>query len=106
MYAERRSAATAILDALGCTYAPNQAGLFVWAKAPDHIADVEPWIDEILYETKVFITPGFIFGNAGKRFIRISLCCTAAKLEEALGRIRKFSRERAVDATKMLKTTK
>jgi aspartate/methionine/tyrosine aminotransferase len=64
--------------------------LFVWAKAPDAIRDVEKWIDEILYGTKVFITPGFIFGEAGRRFIRISLCCTVEKLTEALERIQKF----------------
>lgn len=90
MYADRKRVACGILDALGCTYAEKQSGLFVWAKAPDSITDVEKWIDEILYGTKVFITPGFIFGEAGRRFIRISLCSTADKLTEALGRIRNF----------------
>jgi LL-diaminopimelate aminotransferase len=90
MYKERRHAASRILDELGCTYAAKQSGLFMWAKAPDSIADVEKWIDEILYGTKVFITPGFIFGEAGRRFIRISLCCTVEKLREALGRIQNF----------------
>jgi LL-diaminopimelate aminotransferase len=90
MYTERKQAATQILDLLGCTYAAKQSGLFVWAKAPDNIADVEKWIDEILYGTRVFITPGFIFGEAGRRFIRISLCCTVEKLREALGRIETF----------------
>ena len=90
MYGERKDAAHKILHALGCTYADRQSGLFVWAKAPDHVADVEGWIDEILYGTKVFITPGFIFGEAGRRFIRISLCCTVEKLSEALGRIQAF----------------
>jgi aspartate/methionine/tyrosine aminotransferase len=90
MYDERKQAALKILDVLGCSYAGKQSGLFVWAKAPDQIADVEKWIDEILYGTKVFITPGFIFGEAGRRFIRISLCCTVEKLNEALARIEKF----------------
>lgn len=90
MYADRKQVACGILDALGCTYAEKQSGLFVWAKAPDSITDVEKWIDEILYGTKVFITPGFIFGEAGRRFIRISLCSTTGKLTEALGRIRNF----------------
>jgi LL-diaminopimelate aminotransferase len=90
MYGERKRLASQILDELGCTYAEKQSGLFVWAKAPGGIADVEKWIDDILYGTKVFITPGFIFGEAGRRFIRISLCCTADKLKEALIRIRTF----------------
>lgn len=90
MYSERKQAAKRILDTLGCSYSSRQSGLFVWAKAPDAIADVEKWIDEILYGTKVFITPGFIFGDAGKRYIRISLCCTAQMLDEAHQRISGF----------------
>lgn len=92
MYTERKQIASQILDELACSCSPRQSGLFVWAKAPDAIADVEEWIDEILYGTKVFITPGFIFGEAGRRFIRISLCCTVEKLKEALARIQKFKR--------------
>ena len=59
----------------------------MWAKAPREIEDVEKWIDEILYTTKVFLTPGFIFGEAGRRFVRISLCATEEHLAEALTRI-------------------
>jgi aspartate/methionine/tyrosine aminotransferase len=91
VYSERRKAANRILDALACTYSEKQSGLFVWAKAPVHIVDVEKWIDEILYEAKVFITPGFIFGDAGKRFIRISLCSSVENLTEALNRIKIFT---------------
>jgi aspartate/methionine/tyrosine aminotransferase len=91
-YLERRKVAKNILDELGCVYSEKQSGLFVWAKAPASVVYVEKWIDEILYGTKVFITPGFIFGEAGRRFIRISLCCTVEKLNEALERIKVFKR--------------
>jgi aspartate/methionine/tyrosine aminotransferase len=90
VYAQRKKLASQILDALRCSYSSQQSGLFVWAKAPAHIIDVEKWIDEILYGTRVFITPGFIFGNAGNRYIRISLCATEEKLKEALDRIKNF----------------
>ena len=90
LYARRKIAAAKILDALNCTYSADQAGLFVWAKASDAIDDIEKWIDEILYATRVFITPGFIFGNAGKRYVRISLCSTEESLHEALQRIENF----------------
>lgn len=96
VYKKRRTAARQILDALGCSYSEKQSGLFVWAKAPDHVADVEKWIDEVLYSTHVFITPGFIFGEGGSRFIRISLCATEEKLQEALARIQKFVAEKSV----------
>ncbi len=94
LYASRREVAKQILDALGCTYADKQSGLFVWAKAPDEISDVAKWIDEILYGTNVFITPGFIFGEAGRKFIRISLCSTEDALREAKSRIEKFIQTR------------
>jgi aspartate/methionine/tyrosine aminotransferase len=97
MYGDRRKAAKKILDLLDCSYAEKQSGLFVWAKAPDSIVDVEKWIDEILYGTKVFITPGFIFGEAGRRYIRISLCCTVEMLSEALNRISVFEKSKSND---------
>ncbi len=95
MYGDRRKAAKKILDLLDCSYAEKQSGLFIWAKAPDSIVDVEKWIDEILYGTKVFITPGFIFGEAGRRYIRISLCCTVEMLSEALNRIQVFEKSKS-----------
>jgi LL-diaminopimelate aminotransferase len=93
IYRERSQAAQLILSELGTQFSTKQSGLFVWAKAPDYIKDVEKWIDEILYGTKVFITPGFIFGENGKRFIRISLCATTEKLTEALVRIRDWNKK-------------
>lgn len=100
MYADRKKVAKQLLDILGCSYAEKQSGLFVWAKAPDTIKDVEKWIDEILYGTKVFITPGFIFGEAGRRYIRISLCCTVEMLQEALDRIQKFTADNPLSQSK------
>lgn len=93
VYADRKKVAEKILDELGATYSKDQSGLFVWAKASDQIQDIEKWIDEILYGTKVFITPGFIFGDAGKRNIRISLCASVEKLNEALDRIQKWNKQ-------------
>ena len=86
VYQQRKDAAMEILDILGCSVREKQSGLFVWAKAPQSVTDVEKWIDEILYGTKVFITPGFIFGEAGRRYIRISLCCTVVLLQSLMKR--------------------
>jgi LL-diaminopimelate aminotransferase len=90
MYQKRKDATCKILDVLGCSYSTQQSGLFVWAKAPVGVNDVEKWIDEILYGTHVFITPGFIFGETGRRHIRISLCAAEEKLNEARYRIQEF----------------
>jgi LL-diaminopimelate aminotransferase len=100
MYGDRKAVAKEILNELGCSYSEKQSGLFVWAKAPQGIADVEKWIDEILYGTKVFITPGFIFGEAGRRYIRVSLCCTVDMLTQALERIKKFHENKNKTASK------
>ncbi|MEQ9164969.1 MAG: aminotransferase class I/II-fold pyridoxal phosphate-dependent enzyme [Fulvivirga sp.] len=86
-YKERRAAVWQIMDTLDCSYDKDQVGMFVWAKIPESIADVDVMINEILYQADVFITPGFIFGDNGKRYIRISLCAPVETLEKALERI-------------------
>lgn len=87
-YRRRRVIAEQILNTLGCTYDKSQVGMFVWGKIPDGYADVEDLTEQVLHEAKVFITPGFIFGSNGKRYIRISLCAKDEKIEEALKRIK------------------
>jgi aspartate/methionine/tyrosine aminotransferase len=89
IYTERRKKAWAILDILDCEYDTDAAGMFVWAK-PKGNKDVKKWIDEILYEAKVFITPGFIFGQNGNDYIRISLCADLALFDNAISRIAVF----------------
>ncbi len=88
VYARRRVLALQIMDVLGCEYDTKQVGMFVWAKIPDKYPDSGVLADEILYGKNVFITPGFIFGDKGKRYVRISLCCPEPMLEEALERIK------------------
>ena len=86
-YTERRSIAERIMTALGCTFDPSQRGLFLWGRIPDSEAGSEAMADRVLRDYRVFITPGFIFGKNGERYLRISLCAPPARLEEALRRI-------------------
>ena len=88
VYAHRRKLAGEIMDALHCEYDPSQVGMFLWGRIPDTYADVEELTEKVLHEARVFITPGFIFGSNGKRYIRISLCAKEEKLAEALQRIK------------------
>lgn len=90
VYKRRRKMAEQILDVLGCNYEKSQVGMFLWAKIPDYYADVEELTERILHEAKVFITPGFIFGSNGKRYIRISLCAKDEKIQEALRRVKQL----------------
>lgn len=87
VYASRRKIAEKIMTKLGCTFDPSQQGLFLWGRIPDSEKSSEAMADRILYNNRVFITPGFIFGSNGERYIRISLCATEEKLNEALQRI-------------------
>lgn len=88
VYRSRRHIAEKIMETIGCRFNPDQQGLFLWGRIPDEIEDVEQFTDSILYKARVFLTPGFIFGENGKRYIRISLCATEEKLKEALERIK------------------
>lgn len=87
MYRERQKVAFRILESLDCVFNPQQQGMFVWAKIPDHYADGYALSDELLYERHVFLTPGGIFGSNGNRFVRISLCSDVATLQTALHQI-------------------
>lgn len=89
VYARRRRYARDIMDLLGCTYDDNQVGMFFWGKIPDKYNGSEELADFILYNANVFLTPGFIFGSRGERYIRISLCCNEVMLNEAKERIKK-----------------
>jgi aspartate/methionine/tyrosine aminotransferase len=88
VYKKRREVAYHILDLLGCQYTKEQVGLFLWAKIPDSYQQVEDLTEKILHEAHVFITPGFIFGSNGARFIRISLCSNEMELTQAYERIK------------------
>lgn len=87
IYAERRVWAEKIMDLLNCRYDKSQVGLFVWGKLPDEVSGSEEFINDILYKANVFITPGFIFGSNGERFIRISLGSSVDLIKEAYRRI-------------------
>ncbi|MBO4811658.1 MAG: aminotransferase class I/II-fold pyridoxal phosphate-dependent enzyme [Prevotella sp.] len=86
-YARRRRYAEEIMELLGCTYDPQQVGMFLWGRIPAIYNNVEELTERVLHEARVFITPGFIFGSNGERYIRISLCAKEEKFREALQRI-------------------
>ena len=87
VYRSRRNLAGQIMRTLGCEYDEKQVGMFLWGKIPAGAKGSEAIADRVLYEANVFLTPGFIFGSQGERYIRISLCCNEEMLQEALDRI-------------------
>lgn len=87
VYRRRREIAERIMQALGCTYDDSQVGMFLWGKIADKYSNAEQLTERVLHEARVFITPGFIFGSNGERYVRISLCAQDDKMQEALRRI-------------------
>ena len=91
VYRSRRDIAGQIMQALGCTYDEQQVGMFLWGRIPDSAESAEAIANKVLYEARVFLTPGFIFGSRGERYIRISLCCKNEALQEALNRVKSLN---------------
>ncbi|VXD08150.1 pyridoxal phosphate-dependent aminotransferase [Sphingobacterium multivorum] len=88
IYAERRQQVYEIMDLLDCAYQKDQVGLFVWARIPEKYEDGYALSDAVLERSRVFITPGGIFGDKGDQYIRISLCATVEVLKESIQRIK------------------
>jgi LL-diaminopimelate aminotransferase len=88
IYKARREKVFELLDLLKCNYSKNQAGMFVWAAIPADYKDGYALSDKVLYDSNVFITPGGIFGNAGDKYVRVSLCCKEENIDEAIKRIK------------------
>jgi aspartate/methionine/tyrosine aminotransferase len=91
VYKKRREKVFQLLDVLKCAYSKKQAGLFVWAKINERFKDCYACSDFILHNSYVFITPGGIFGSAGEKYIRVSLCATEEKINEAIKRIKNLT---------------
>ena len=87
VYKERREKVFQLLDLLNCEYSKSQVGMFVWAKIPSKYKTGYELSDEVLYNSNVFITPGGIFGTAGDGYIRVSLCGSIERFEEAIRRM-------------------
>lgn len=90
VYSRRRNIAEQIMEALGCEYDKAQVGMFLWGRIPDKYGNAEELTERVLHEARVFITPGFIFGSNGERYVRISLCAKEEKMAEALKRIKEI----------------
>jgi LL-diaminopimelate aminotransferase len=86
IYTKRRNLIFQLAEKLNCTFDKHSVGLFVWAKLPDGIQSAEEFIDSILLEKNIFVTPGTIFGSNGEGYIRFSLCVPEAKIQEAISR--------------------
>ena len=88
IYRSRRDIALDLMGLIGCTCNPQQVGLFLWGRIPDHYTNAEALSDRLLYDAHVFATPGSVFGSQGERYLRISLCCNESLFKRAIERIK------------------
>ncbi len=88
VYTKRRIKVFELLRLLNCSFSTTQAGLFAWAFVPGTYQDGYDLSDTVLKKSNVFITPGGIFGTAGNKYVRVSLCATEEKIREAIQRIK------------------
>lgn len=95
IYGERRKCAFELLDSFDCTYNNEQVGLFIWAKLPEGVRS-EDFIDHVLKQSRVFITPGTIFGSNGEGYVRVSLCSPVEQFEKAMERLKVLKRSESV----------
>lgn len=86
IYKRRRDLTFLLAKKIGCTCDIKSVGLFVWATLPSGTNDAEAFVNKLLYEKDLFITPGTIFGSNGEGYIRFSLCVKEEKIEEAIER--------------------
>ena len=86
-YRKRREKIWELLDLLKCEYSTQQVGMFIWAKIKGSKKESEAFVEYILQNANVFITPGFIFGKNGEGYVRASLCSEVSVIEEAIKRI-------------------
>jgi LL-diaminopimelate aminotransferase len=91
IYTKRRNLIFELAEKMNCTFDRNSVGMFVWAKLPEGIQS-EEFIDNLLYEKHLFLTPGTIFGSNGKGYIRFSLCVREEKIKEAIKRFENNSK--------------
>ncbi|GEO03479.1 aminotransferase [Adhaeribacter aerolatus] len=90
VYRKRRELIYELLDVLNCKYSKEATGMFVWGRVPDEVEDVEAYLNQILYEAHVFLTPGKIFGSNGERYVRVSVCATEENIQKAISNIKKL----------------
>ena len=87
-YKKRRKLIEELATLMNATFDPNSVGMFVWAKLNDPSLAAEKYIDQILYEKDIFITPGTIFGSQGEGYIRFSLCVNEDQIKTAINRMK------------------
>ena len=74
---------------LGWETTASSGGMFVWAKYPQKMDDID-FVFHVIDEVGVVLVPGSIFGPAGKGFVRIALVQEPEILQSAIEQLKKL----------------
>ena len=88
VYNKRKELILTLINKIGAKIESKSVGLFLWAKIPEGNISSEEFVDKILYEKNIFITPGTVFGMQGEGYIRFSLCVSEEIIIEAINRFK------------------
>ncbi len=86
IYRKRRDEVYNLVKSLKCSYRLNCPGMFLWAKLPQGMNDIN-FTEKLFEKTKILVTPGSIYGNRGKGHIRVSYCQPVDMIKVAVQRI-------------------
>jgi LL-diaminopimelate aminotransferase len=89
VYRQRRDAVLGGLKQIGLQPRTPQASLYVWTPAPSGW-DCEQFAVAALEQAGVSLTPGTVFGEGGKGFLRISITAPLERIQEAMERLKKW----------------
>jgi LL-diaminopimelate aminotransferase/alanine-synthesizing transaminase len=92
VYEERLEFWISSMAEIGWIIPKPKAGFFIWAKLPSPFSEKDDvdFVEELLKETGVLMTPGSAFGINGKGFIRIALVQELPQLKTASDRIKSW----------------
>ncbi len=86
-YKSRRNVLVDGLNSLGWKLEKPKATMYVWVPVPKGMTSAG-FVETLIKETGVIVTPGNAFGSMGEGFVRISLIADEARLKEVVGRMK------------------
>ncbi|PID01519.1 MULTISPECIES: aminotransferase class I/II-fold pyridoxal phosphate-dependent enzyme [unclassified Sporosarcina] len=89
-FSKRHHALMDGLASLGWETTPSEGGMFVWAKYPYDLDDIE-FVFEVIKQAGVVMVPGSIFGTAGKGYVRLALVQKVELIEQAIEQLKELS---------------
>jgi LL-diaminopimelate aminotransferase len=88
IYARRRRLVLETFAAIGLPFEPLKGTFYLWIPVPKGMNSID-FTTALFEKAAVVVAAGTAYGQHGEGFIRISLTVADARLEEAMGRIKK-----------------